>query len=733
MLRVEGLTGPTREILATAAIAGRRVPHALLEAVAGLPEPQLTAALREAVERQILTHDPEDGSYAFRHTLIAESIAADLLAGERIGLHHSIAEGLAEDPTLAADRSGDAAGELAYHWRACHRLQEAFAASVEAGAHAERTCAFAEASRHFEGALELWDQVEEPERQAGMDRPALLLRAAGNASLIGWTGPAVALARSAVAGVDPTEEPVRAAVARERLGHFLWLAGDSEGALKVLGDAVGLIPGDPPCKERARVLAAEGKMLMLHGSPAQSRLRCEEAIAIARDTGARAEEGHALNTLGCDLLLFGERVEAIERINEARGIAEECSAEDLGRAFGNLVEALDQDGRVEEAVRMGVEGIELLRPLGQHAWIAYVLGWVSSQLVRLGRLEEAQGFAAMGLDTPIEGIDLAILHCVGAEIELHRGHLAEARSELERAELAAGRTTDTMIRTMLVDRLALLAVVSGETARAAELVERAIADRSGGEYLFFAARTFSLGMRAHADAAERARALGDDRAYAQAERSGEAILQRFEELLDPGQWSGSPPRESLARRALAEAEYRRLQNAPEPDAWERAAACWRDLGFPLELAYGRWRQAEAALMAGGPKAEAAKPLREAARLAEAAGASRIGADVAALARRARIALDRAPDSAPTRASASEAERFGLTDRELEVLALVAAGHTNPEIGAKLFISAKTASAHVSHILSKLDVRSRLDAATTAHRLGLLPSEDESNPSSSAPQ
>jgi DNA-binding NarL/FixJ family response regulator len=55
-----------------------------------------------------------------------------------------------------------------------------------------------------------------------------------------------------------------------------------------------------------------------------------------------------------------------------------------------------------------------------------------------------------------------------------------------------------------------------------------------------------------------------------------------------------------------------------------------------------------------------------------------------------------------------------------VLALIVEGRTNREIGEALFISTKTASAHVSHILSKLEVRSRIEAATAAHRLGLAP-------------
>ncbi len=54
-----------------------------------------------------------------------------------------------------------------------------------------------------------------------------------------------------------------------------------------------------------------------------------------------------------------------------------------------------------------------------------------------------------------------------------------------------------------------------------------------------------------------------------------------------------------------------------------------------------------------------------------------------------------------------------------MLALLAAGRTNREIGAELYMSPKTASVHVSRILSKLDVKTRTEAAGVAYRLGLL--------------
>ena len=66
-----------------------------------------------------------------------------------------------------------------------------------------------------------------------------------------------------------------------------------------------------------------------------------------------------------------------------------------------------------------------------------------------------------------------------------------------------------------------------------------------------------------------------------------------------------------------------------------------------------------------------------------------------------------------------ADPHGLTGREREVLALLAIGRTNREIAGELFVSGKTVATHVSHILAKLGVRSRVEAAATAHGLGLL--------------
>jgi DNA-binding NarL/FixJ family response regulator len=142
------------------------------------------------------------------------------------------------------------------------------------------------------------------------------------------------------------------------------------------------------------------------------------------------------------------------------------------------------------------------------------------------------------------------------------------------------------------------------------------------------------------------------------------------------------------------------------------------VGRPHRAGYAWWRQAEAYLDTG-QSALATAALRSAAAAAD--GHAPLLAQIRTLAGRARIPLPSpvaAPGGPPARAPAP----YGLTDRELAVLRLVAAGCTNAQIGAELYISPKTAGVHVSNILRKLGVSSRVQAAALAERAGLLDSE-----------
>jgi DNA-binding CsgD family transcriptional regulator len=721
-LRLEALPEDAREALRVAAAAGRRTGHRLLAAVAGLPEPDLLQALRDAVAHHVLVQDAD--GYAFRHALLQEAAYADLLPGERTALHLALAEALTADPSLADGTTGTAAAELAHHWRATHRLPEALAAHVRAGLEAEGIYAFAEAAHQLETALELWDRVEDAEDRAGLTRAAVVARAADDIHLAGAHPRAVALGRQAVEFEDEGGDIVRRALARERLGRYLWLTGDSDGALGAYREAVSMLPPTPPTAELARVLAALGQILILRGPSEEAPASCRRAIDIARAVGARAVEGHALNSLGVSMCATGRWDAAEGSLREAMRIAQELSElDDVCRAYVNLSDCIDQQGRVQEAADLALEGAAVTERLGVGSYNLFLRGEASWRLMRLGRMDEAEDICDRALAERPMGISAVVLHADAAHVALRRGRLDDAVAHFRRTREVFGNTSDSM----WVGNAAA-GEVEAELWRPEPHVEGAwrqatevLAGLAEGEYVFYTARLHAAAVRAAAEVALRARTLGDVALADEARASASATLEHLRGLLAPERWpTGTPPPEAVASEAQCAAELSRA-GTPDPGAWAVTAGLFADLGYPFELAYARWRQAEALVLAGSDRARAGAALGEAADLARGLGAARLEAEIEGLARRARIALDGVDAHGPT---ATEHPALGLTDRERAVLELVAEGWTNRQIGEALFMAEKTASVHVSRILAKLGVKSRVEAATTAHRLGLTAGADD---------
>jgi DNA-binding CsgD family transcriptional regulator len=214
-----------------------------------------------------------------------------------------------------------------------------------------------------------------------------------------------------------------------------------------------------------------------------------------------------------------------------------------------------------------------------------------------------------------------------------------------------------------------------------------------------------LGTRINADGAERARDRNADAGTTPGPYVPDALLTGD---------IGTPSPAAVAYRALADAERLRGLGRPAEGEWREALRAWQDAADSWPLTYTQFRLAE--VLCGTGAREAARGLlREAAATAGRLGARPLLDDVQALARRARIDLDAAAGTDP---AVEQPVPFGLTDREREVLALVAAGRSNGQIANALFISPKTASVHVSNILAKLGVGGRIEAAAVAHRLGL---------------
>jgi len=289
--RIQALPERARQALEVVAVAGRRVPHRLLAAVAGLDDRQLDGALRAAVASQLLMTTPGADGYDVRHALLREVIDGDLLPGERTRLQTALAHTIAD--LLGSgelDWSGSAA-EVAVHWDRAGDLPKALAWSVRAGVEADGIYAYAEALHHYGRALELWDRVADAEARTGMDRVEVLQRAALVADASRDVSAALALIDLALGEVDPGVDPVRAGLLHERRGVYLLATQDLQSRFEALAEAVRFIPADPSSKERARVLASFAEALVLASRIEQARAASEEAVAIARQLGAELGSG----------------------------------------------------------------------------------------------------------------------------------------------------------------------------------------------------------------------------------------------------------------------------------------------------------------------------------------------------------------------------------------------------------------------------------------------------------
>lgn len=712
LARVVAQPDAVRDVLRIAAVAGRTVDHALLAATADLSEADLNVALRDAVEAYLLVSESSMAGYSFRHALVREAIYSDLLPGERRSLHLRLARAISDQSGSAGAKSAVAA-ELAHHWYAAGELAAALPASVAAGAAAENLCASSEAWLHYERALEIWDAVDPAPGELSVERLEILRRGAVAALRIGEKDRAIALAREVVTRIDEHAEPVQAALAHERLGRYLWMAGHDQDALPAYRRAVELIPEAPPSEERALVLAAEGQVLMLCNRPEESGVRCAEALAIARTVGAEAVEAHVLNTMCGNLSAVGDLERAVTAARQALAIARRLRlVDEMQRSYTNCSDALDEAGHVEESIAMAWEGIESAREIGaDRQWGDFLRGEVAGRLMQTGRWSEAEDLLDEVVDRSPTGVTAVMAYRHLGLLRAEQGQFDAAGRVLDQAEPQLRRSIGSMALGPQAAARITLELWAGRPKAAAAVASDCLDRVRDTESLFFTARVYELGARACADLA--ARSPGNEQVRKQQAASVEQLLERLDRLI--GRLTDLPPPVRASRAGCA-AEQSRIGHVGDASLWADTARQWEARGNRYNAAYAQWREAESLLGTNTDRAGAVALVQAAHEVADELGARPLREELEALARRARIDLGARRSLHP--APDSQLQQLELTPREIEVLALLGDGLTNREIGGELFISDKTASVHVSRILSKLAVPNRAAAAAAAQRLGV---------------
>ena len=706
--RTSQVGGTARDVLAALAIAARPLDEASLTRLCQRPASEVRPALRDLLARRLLRRPDQAGRHQLRHALLAEAVAGELLPSEQQELHARVAELMAgwTDPSVAA--------QIAEHYAAAARPTDELRWRVLAGRHADAVYASTEAAEQWQRALQLSVDAPVTQRVEGMS-PTELYGAAEDALVLsGNDAAAHTLAEDALARLADADPASRADVLR-RAGKFHGVSQPQPGLAR-LGQALALYEQLGNDAGQVKTLREMAAILHNDGQQIQAEALIDQGAAIAERAGLRT----ALFEFRCVQAMYqsaaGNSELALERI---RALRERLTESDGPGAFLFLAifhtSILFDLGRLADVEDAGARALRMTteRGMDQYFRVAQVRGYVFDALTELGFIDRAAGL----IEPVSQGeVDLTsrLDHAARATVEMLNGHLDQARRRW--AQIDALPAPPLAFRVDAGLRESELHLWLGEPAAAYKLAHLLLVETAAAAPPSWSGPLLILAIRACADLAELARADRNADALAGAQAHADQLSALHQQVPEDPFTPGPGLLTAQADGLTWQAEWSRLRGEADPTLWERAAAAWDTLTRPHRAAYARWRQAEALLAKPGGRAAAAPELRTAA--GQAVRHLPLSTAIRDLARRARIDLSQ-PDQPAEPEQPPATRTFGLTDRELAVLQLLAQGKTNPEIGAALFISTKTASVHVTHILRKLEVTTRVQAATVAERAGLL--------------
>lgn len=695
LARFDSLGDDARRIVRLASGAEGPLAHEPLAELFAGGDDRLDDALRETMTAGILTiRDGE--AYGFRHALLREAVHDDLLPGERARLHRSYAELL--------ERTGGSEAALAYHWHQARDAPRALAASVCAMQQAKNAYAFSTAARFGELALELWDQVPDAGAVAGTERIAFLARL-GSILRNGGDGErALAVVTLALDELDPaTAEPaVHARLLRDRALYLQNLG--RHGTVPLLTKALEVIDGDPgEAQLRATLLNFLGGRHLTGARLEQAVATADEAYRLAETADSETAMSVAANLRGCARVHLGQVTAGLADFRLSWEHAVDHDSQLRHRV--NYADTLNLLGRFREAVEVAELGVAHSRTLGVERATGSVLSHnMVEPLIELGEIDRAE--AATTRDLQVRTLQIFRLYSTMSRIRtlVWRGRIAEAEALLAewRPRAEATSEVERQVWYSLRSVEILIALGAGDPLRAAEALQRTLDD--DGTRTAQLIRILLEGARVVAD-------LRADGHTDLAETTAAALRTAWRSLPVELQLPGWGP----VIDAVLDADAAALTEALPLSDGDGVPAVFAPI-VRLELARAH--------AAAGDRAAAAEHGADALARAERLGHDRLGRraaeflDAAGLRRASGTgrgastgsdagAIAALADAATGGSSAGVAD---LTSRERQVLDLVAEGLSNRQIGERLFISAKTASVHVSAILRKLGVATRTEAA-----------------------
>lgn len=723
--RISDLDGTTVQVLDYAAVIGRRFDFDLLLKLSGLDETELLRSIQLLVERQLVVEESagEEDRYSFRHALTREAVYNDLLGRVRRMKHREVLLAIEESRATGPEEVID---QLAYHSLQARELSKAANYARLAGDRAARIHAYREAVAHYEVALELAQDEDAMAR-------AELLEKLGEVSFpLGDTALYSRYYQEAQKLYEQAGNRLKVGDIYRWLAETSWQAGDTKAAFENIRAALAVLEGEPPGRELAMAYSELAAFHILSSRPRESLEWGEKALRLAQELGDEGVQAYSMNWVGCSLVELGEPGRGIESLERSLEMAKRSGMSSHAiRAYSNLGVMLCILGDFARAAEVLQGGSKFADEAGWESGRGKLTGNLGRAEMELGHWNRAHELFDWTIRSGDTGYTAARLFAIPwkGELLLRQGRPEEAKRLLESILSESERQGEFNNLQRLLRTMARVWLALGEPESAAAAMDSCIGlwkdirpVRTDPNMLGYGIEAY---LRTGCD--EQARELLETLSGVAARGPTPLALARLED--------------SLGRMAAREGRH-----VEAADHFGRSIQLWREIRLPYDEARACSLRAESLLESGSraSREEAGNLLDRARRIFLRLGAPAEVAAGDALARRyglmppASVDAKRAPELSSvegpvanrrgrsvavgvgaTSSGAVRPLREALSERELEVLGLIAAGRSNLEIAQELIVAPSTVKTHINNIYGKLDVRSRTQAIARARDLGLL--------------